>query len=64
MGRVRVLRQPLAVLLGLRLHPIATLGGLPIAFALTGRWPSRMVSEADTILIPGRSALLLHVASG
>jgi hypothetical protein len=36
MGRIRVLRQPFPLLSGLRLHLVATLGGLPVAFALTG----------------------------
>jgi hypothetical protein len=35
MGSVRLLRQSRALLLGLRLHLVCTLGGLPIAFALT-----------------------------
>lgn len=36
MGRVRVLQQPQPLLLGLRLHLVCTLQGLPIAFALAG----------------------------
>ena len=36
MGRIRLLREPFPFLLGLRLHLVATLHGLPIAFALTG----------------------------
>jgi hypothetical protein len=36
MGAVRVLRLPFPLLLGLRLHLVATPGGLPVAFALTG----------------------------
>ena len=35
-GRVRVLRESFPVLLGLRLHLLCTLHGLPVAFALTG----------------------------
>ncbi len=35
-GRVRLLRQPFALLLGLRLHLLCTLHGLPVGFALTG----------------------------
>jgi hypothetical protein len=35
-GPVRLLRQPLALLLGLRLHLVCTLQGLPIGFALAG----------------------------
>ena len=36
MGRVRVLRLPFPLLLGLRLHLVCALRGLPVAFALTG----------------------------
>ena len=34
--RVRLLRLALTLLLGLRLHLVATLHGLPVGFALTG----------------------------
>ena len=36
MGRVRVLRLLFTLVLGLRLHLVCTLQGLPVAFALTG----------------------------
>ncbi len=36
LGRVRLLRQPFPVLLGLRLHLLCTLHGLPVGFAVTG----------------------------
>jgi len=36
MGRVRVLRPALALVLGLRLHLVCTLHGLPAGFALAG----------------------------
>ena len=36
MGRVRILRQPLAVFLGTAPHLVCTLQGLPVAFALAG----------------------------
>jgi hypothetical protein len=36
MGRVRVLRIAFALVLGLRLHLVCTLQGLPVAFALAG----------------------------
>jgi hypothetical protein len=35
-GRVRLLRFAFALLLGLRLHLVCTLSGLPVAFALAG----------------------------
>jgi hypothetical protein len=35
-GAIRVLRLPFPVLLGLRLHLVATLGGRPVGFALAG----------------------------
>src|SRR6266704_559424 len=35
-GRVRLLRQPQPLLLGLRLHLVCTLHGLPVGFALAG----------------------------
>lgn len=46
MGRVRVLRQPQPLLLGLRLHLVCTLQGLPVAFALTGA----KADERETLL--------------
>lgn len=46
MGAVRLLRQPYALLWGLRLHLLCTLGGLPIAFALTGA----KADERETLL--------------
>ena len=46
MGSARLLRQSLALLLGLRLHLVCTLGGLPIAFALTGA----KADERETLL--------------
>src|SRR5512132_1450954 len=36
LGPVRLLRQPLALVLGLRLHLVCTLQGLPVGFALAG----------------------------
>ena len=36
LGRLRLLRQPLALVLGLRLHLVCTLQGLPVGFALAG----------------------------
>ena len=45
MGRIRVLRQPFALLLRLRLHLVTTLAGLPVAFALAG-------AEADERAVP------------
>src|SRR6478609_6505111 len=36
MGRVRLLRLARPVLLGLRLHLVCTLHGLPVGFALSG----------------------------
>ena len=36
LGPIRLLRQPLALLLGLRLPLVCTLHGLPVTFALTG----------------------------
>ena len=36
MGPVRLLRQPLALVLGLRLQLVCTLHGLPVVVALTG----------------------------
>jgi hypothetical protein len=35
-GPVRLLRQPFALVLGLRLHLVCTLAGLPVAVALVG----------------------------
>jgi Transposase DDE domain len=35
-GPIRLLRQPFALVLGLRLHLVCTLHGLPVAFALAG----------------------------
>jgi len=46
MGAVRVLRQPLAILLGPALHLVCTLHGLPVAFALTGA----KADERETLL--------------
>lgn len=36
MSRIRLLRLPFPLLLGLRLHLVCTLHGLPVGFALTG----------------------------
>lgn len=44
MGTVRILRLPLPLLLGLRLHLVCTLGGLPVAFVLTGPTNGRLCS--------------------
>jgi hypothetical protein len=46
MGGVRVLRQPLPVFLGLRLHLVCTLSGLPVLFALAGA----KADERETLL--------------
>jgi hypothetical protein len=46
LGRIRLLRQPQPLLLGLRLHLACTLQGLPIAFAPTGA----KADERETLL--------------
>jgi hypothetical protein len=59
------LRQPFTVLLGLRLHLVCTVHGLPIAFALTGA----KADERETLLgmfevEPGLGSNHLGKASG
>ena len=49
MGRVWLLRQPFPLLLGLRLHLLTTLGGLPIGYALTGAKADERQVLLDTL---------------
>ena len=63
MGRIRVLRQSLAVFLGMRLHLICTLHGLPVTFALAGAKADERdvlagITAARTSPPPGRQTLI------
>jgi hypothetical protein len=60
LGRVRLLRQPLPLLLGLRLHLLCTLHGLPVGFALSGAKADERevllgILDADPTMTAGRS---------
>jgi hypothetical protein len=68
-GRLRLLRQPLPLLLGLRLHLVATPTGLPITFALSNpKIDEREVAidlfDADPALLAGRAGQTLIADKG
>jgi hypothetical protein len=64
MGRVWLLSQPFVLVLGLRLQLVATLGGLPVGFAVTDvkadeRRTLLGILAADSALEPGRPGQVL-----
>jgi hypothetical protein len=59
LGPLRLLRQPLTLVLGLRLHLVCTLQGLPVGFALAGAKADERqvllgILAADPLLVEAR----------